>query len=75
MVFYKVFNLHLVDGEDAHPLESNAKSSSPDSVPLARVQRTVQQLNSAILKGDFRLELWCTVGQEMCSISADLIGV
>ena len=42
-------NLHLVDGEDAHPLEADSEGCSPHSVTLAGVQGGVQQLHTAVL--------------------------
>ena len=42
-------NLHLVDGEDAHPLEADSEGGSPHSVTLAGVQGGVQQLHAAVL--------------------------
>ena len=42
-------NLHLVDGEDTHPLEADSEGGSPHSVSLAGVQGGVQQLHAAVL--------------------------
>ena len=46
-------NLHLVDGEDAHPLEADSEGCSPHSVTLAGVQGGVQQLHTAVLSDKY----------------------
>ena len=57
-------NLHLVDGEDAHPLESHSEGGSPHSVTLAGVQGGVQQLYAAVLGEEH--DYLCLWGQQWC---------